>query len=543
MISLALVHLFFHLYKSLSLCLHKIHVMLRRLHTRIIGMGSICGMPPSPMAEVFLKSLPPPAEVDYAKYIRFDNEERARRRTPISDPSPHAAPEPFYDIQAGSAGHKHVVLLTREGNLITFGDTRHGQTGAHKERQQLGPGNALSGEVSQRQMEQHTSWTPLYIDLDGAFAFGDKAVVCGSNFTIVYQPGGRRAITFGNNHTGQLGVGHKRQLETERGFAVWNPEAPWWGRGSDVIRNISCGFNHSILQLSSGALFSFGSNTWGELGIGSTVSPMEPTPIRFFEKRGVEITKVAAGNSFSLFLTSDGRVYGCGATNHGQLVANEFEPVPVPITRDFQTGAPTQPVPRTSKGARLIRIKDIACMGTMAAYLSHSNELLIQGSLPDYGCQVTAPRLEVVDQRPAIEHFRKIMQNQLGEGCGHALEDERGFDIVQLVQGPATLLVVYRNGCVSGLGANAEGQLQSVQRFSKGRKINVAKAFSVRSLFPVLFPAMRSAPLAIATPRPWFTCGMGFTLLFDHNEVYAVGDENNLIELPPSRKPLAPKPR
>ncbi|CBH13816.1 hypothetical protein, conserved [Trypanosoma brucei gambiense DAL972] len=512
--------------------------MLRRLHTRILGMGSVCGMPPSPMAEVFLKSLPPPAQVDLVKYHRFEQEEANRMRVPRCTTSP----EPFYDIQSGAAGHKHVVLITREGNLITFGENRYGQSAAPGESVR---GGGRLGENRQQPLakhsDQHVSAAPMYVDLDGAFAGGNKSVACGSNYTIVYQPGGRRAIGFGNNHMGQLGIGHKNQVDASRGFAEWDLTAAWWGGNTNVIRTIACGFNHTILQLSSGELLSFGSNTWGELGIGSTVSPMQPTPIRFFEEKGIVVVKTVAGNSFTLFLTADGRVYGCGATNAGQLPANVFEPAPVLLTRSFQQGCkvvpgsvhggPTQP--------KLIRIKDIACVGSMAVYASRKNELFVQGALPDYGYQVPSPRFQLVDQQPAIDYLTEMMEHNKKKGGTRWMDDKgseahTGFDIVRLVQGPSTLLVIYKNGCVAGLGANAEGQLQNIRRSQKGKEVNLAKAFTANGLLPVCFPSKPYEAGGKQTAAlPWFTCGAGFTLLFDNNEVYDDGGQVKPIELPP----------
>nr|CCC92515.1 conserved hypothetical protein [Trypanosoma congolense IL3000] len=514
--------------------------VLRRLHTRIVGMGSICGGIPSSMAEVFLRSLPPPAELDPAKYRRFEREEALRSRLPPSS----TAPEPFYDIVHGAAGHKHVALITREGNLITFGDNRYGQTAAPVEEQAPSccdePTYDRQRPAVARRVTQEVSAAPLYIDLDGAFARGETRVVCGSNYTIVYQPGGRRAIAFGNNHVGQLGIGHKNPVSAVRGFAEWNLAAEWWGGNSSVIHTVTCGFNHAVLQLSSGALLSFGSNTWGELGIGTTVSPVEPTPIRFFKEKGIRVVKAVAGNSFSLFLTADGRVYGCGATNAGQLPPNEFEPAPIPLTRSFQQGGKTEGSQNGCGGPqKLIRIKDIACVGSMAVFVSCKNELFVQGALPDYGYQVPSPRFQLVDQQQAINHFTAAMASAT-EGSG-ALQVQHacggGFDIVRLVQGPSTLLVVYKNGCIAGLGANAEGQLQNIRKSRRGREVNLAKAFVASGLLPVCFP---SEPLTIsedARTSPWFTCGMGFTLLFDNNEVYAVSEQPKPIELPPPAPP------
>ncbi|KPA74504.1 putative mitochondrial hypothetical protein [Leptomonas pyrrhocoris] len=534
--------------------------MLRRLHTRIIGMGAVCGLAPSPPAEVFLKTLPPPSDIDAAKYARFQREETERAtRRPHAAPAPtssssamppfgfSAAPEPFYDVAHAAVGHKHVAMLTREGNLISVGDNRYGQTGALNsdgaETEVAGTaagGPSSHGRGFSRAHAPHarissvtTDLDPLYIDLDGAFPQTNPGIAtrvcCGSNFTLVYQRGGRRAIAFGNNHMGQLGAGHKHRVDGVHGFTEWDPNAAWWpAERTCVLQRVRCGFNHAVAQLSDGALYAFGSNNWGELGIGSTDSPMCPTRITFFEQRGLRIATVALGNSFTLFLTQEGRVYGCGSTNGGQLPSNTFDPVPIPLTRSFQkhsgakaAGAATS-VDSTPK---LIRIKDVACVGTLAVFVSTTNELLLQGSLSEYGVAIPSPRFVEVDQASALKHFHARMGATVKNG---------DFDIVELVGGPSTLLVRYRNGCVAGLGANTEGQLHNVTKVLNGKPINLAPASKVNELFPMFAPSTahwRSAR---------FVSGRGFNLLFDHEEVYRVPESAPPIELPPGNGNVRP---
>lgn len=519
-------------------------VMLRRLHTRIIGMGSVCGLAPSPPAEVFLKTLPPPSDVDAAKYARFQKEEE--QRLPRRGGTAAAVPEPFYDVADAAAGHKHVAMVTREGNLISVGDNHYGQTGALNAEGAEAEAGAVEGPVGRGQSELRdggrvappprpssvvADLDPLYIDLDSAFPQDNPRITtrvsCGSNFTLLYQSGGRRVIAFGNNHMGQLGAGHKHRVDGVRGFTEWDPTAAWWPAArASVLQRVVCGFNHAVAQLTDGGLYSFGSNNWGELGIGCTDSPMCPTRISFFEQRGLRVAKVALGNSFTLFLTREGRVYGCGATNGGQLPPNAFDPVPIPLTRSFQkytSGATPSNVSVSADGTpRLIRVKDIACVGTLAVFASAKNELLLQGSLPEYGVSVPAPRFVEVDQASALKHFRA----RLGPDTTAA-----GYDIVELVGGPSTLLVRYRNGCVAALGANTEGQLHNVTKVLNGKPINLAPAFKVHELFPMFVPF--ATPHAAPASAAWFVSGKGFNLLFDHEEVYRVPESAPPIELPP----------
>ncbi|EPY24821.1 hypothetical protein AGDE_12155 [Angomonas deanei] len=454
--------------------------MFRRLHSRIIGAGAVCGLPSTAPAEVFLKSLPPPEEVDPLKYRRFKEEEAQYRQ---SGGKP-AASDPFFRFVSGAAGHKHCVLLTQEGNMVTFGDNRFGQTAGVKEGE-----SSIGGGVHQGDQD----WSPLYVDLAGIFkqdlALRTRAT-CGTNFTIVYQQGTRRAIAFGNNHLGQLGVGGKSAVDNTVGFQQWDPLASWWPSQdkSVVIEEVVTGYNHSVARLTDGSLYAFGSNTWGELGIGSTVSPMMASRISAFDHRPQRVRKVAAGNSFTLFLTEEGRVYGCGATNNGQLPPNSFEPVPIPLTRAFQV---RHDGPATSD--KLIRVKDIACVGSMSVFLSEKDEILIQGSFPQFGVTIPSPRFVAVDQTSVVEKFVAL--------AGGAVQPS-DFSVDRIVGGPSNLFVVYKNGFVAGMGANSEGQIYCERKTFKGKSVNVAPTHAVKELLPVLSPPLAGVPRKTPGLRP-----------------------------------------
>lgn len=67
----------------------------------------------------------------------------------------------------------------------------------------------------------------------------------------------------------------------------------------------------------SGAVFGFGKNTFGQLGVGDENHRFYPTQLKTL--RSIGVRKVAAGEDFSVFLTLDGGVFSCGAGNYGQL--------------------------------------------------------------------------------------------------------------------------------------------------------------------------------------------------------------------------------
>lgn len=85
---------------------------------------------------------------------------------------------------------------------------------------------------------------------------------------------------------------------------------------------ISFGGSHSLALKSDGTVWGWGNNRFGELGDGTLISQnLATTPAK--EGGGVtflqNMTAVAAAVNHSLALQSDGRVFGWGRNNYGQL--------------------------------------------------------------------------------------------------------------------------------------------------------------------------------------------------------------------------------
>ncbi len=101
---------------------------------------------------------------------------------------------------------------------------------------------------------------------------------------------------------------------------------------------IAAGDSHSLLLKSDGTLWSFGGNEFGQLGTtanNATTNP-NPTPVQVL----TNVASVAAGASHSLALKNDGSLWAFGSnefgqlgspTNSGSLVAN---PVPTQVLSD-----------------------------------------------------------------------------------------------------------------------------------------------------------------------------------------------------------------
>ncbi len=135
---------------------------------------------------------------------------------------------------------------------------------------------------------------------------------------------------FGQNNLGQLGVAANSGTEA----ATATPTLVTLATGSPVV-GAAAGGLHSLVLTAAGEVFGFGFNGYGQLGnidkskeVNST-----PRPAEFAAGTG-SVAQVAAGRFFSLALSSSGIVYGFGENKYGQLGTTSHnetaEPNPIP---------------------------------------------------------------------------------------------------------------------------------------------------------------------------------------------------------------------
>ncbi|XP_062242183.1 probable E3 ubiquitin-protein ligase HERC6 [Platichthys flesus] len=90
------------------------------------------------------------------------------------------------------------------------------------------------------------------------------------------------------------------------------------------VIHVACGNVHSLALTKGGDVFSWGSNSHGQLGLGKEVA-LQHTPVLVVALSGVPVTQIAAGASHTLFLTLADLVYCCGANKSGQLGLNRVD--------------------------------------------------------------------------------------------------------------------------------------------------------------------------------------------------------------------------
>ena len=144
-------------------------------------------------------------------------------------------------------------------------------------------------------------------------AGGDHAIGLKNNGTV---------WAWGYNWNGQLGNG-----------STSNASLPVQVRGIGGsgfltnVKSVSAGAGSSYALLENGTVVSWGGNSSGRLGDGTTSNRLSPVKVK--NTAGTSdlsnIKKIKAGSDFVLALTSTGEVYAWGANNDGQLGINSTE--------------------------------------------------------------------------------------------------------------------------------------------------------------------------------------------------------------------------
>lgn len=202
-----------------------------------------------------------------------------------------------YHISQVACGVSHSIALNQWGQIFTWGSDHNGQVG--------------------HQLGQQIQATPKI--LKPLATLHVVQIACGQKHSIALTTGGQ-IYAWGANDYGQLGIGTNTPYEATPTVIKALSGIP--------IAQIACGSNHTFAVSKSGAVFGWGKNLYGQLGLNDTSSKSYPTQLRTL--RNIKVRFISCGEEFSTFLTLDGGVFSCGAGMFGQLghgnTSNEILP-------------------------------------------------------------------------------------------------------------------------------------------------------------------------------------------------------------------------
>ena len=231
-----------------------------------------------------------------------------------------------------TAGCEHTACLTADGLLYVCGNGECGQLGVGDFEDRLAP-TLVRGELEGRKVLQvaagggHTMCVTADGSVYGQLGLGDTGernvptllrgelenksvmqVATGAVHTVFVTVDGL-VFACGNNGNGQLGVGG-----TERRLVPTLVTGQLQGKTAVYI---TTGEHHNLCITADGSVFSWGSNHFGQLGVGDAESRHVPTLVTGLQ--GKHVVHVAAGQCHTICTTADGSVFTWGSGHYGKL--------------------------------------------------------------------------------------------------------------------------------------------------------------------------------------------------------------------------------
>jgi len=199
------------------------------------------------------------------------------------------------DIIEIAGGSDHTIALKSDSTVLTWGSNEYGQLG--------------DGSTSD-------SYSPVQVvGPSGVGYLTGIIAIAGDMYHTIALKSDSTVWTWGRNSSGQLGNGTTTNSSTP--VQVVNSDGVGFLTG---IIDIDGG-SHTIALKSDSTVWTWGSNIWGQLGDGTNIS--KTTPVQVLNHDGVgyltSIFAIAIGDSHSIALKWDGTVWTWGSNSSGKL--------------------------------------------------------------------------------------------------------------------------------------------------------------------------------------------------------------------------------
>lgn len=269
---------------------------------------------------------------------------------------------------------------------------------------------------------QNPNPTPTLVVLPGQV--GTITEVAAGDYGALVVTSSGQLYAFGNNSYGQLGN------STGLGASGINPNPTptlvSFPAGTGAIVEAAAGQYSSFAVSASGELYSFGLNQQGQLGQDTNSGSSSPntTPAAvLLPKQDGKVTAVAAGGSHTLVLTASGQLYSFGDNHYGQLGRNNFEGTDVSSPTPTLVSLPGQVGTIVQIAATELSSFVVTSSGQLYAFgWNHYGQL---GISANSGSDSPNPLPTLVTQPPATK-FATVAD---GPGGAHSLAIVAGLAI------------------------------------------------------------------------------------------------------------------
>jgi alpha-tubulin suppressor-like RCC1 family protein len=206
-------------------------------------------------------------------------------------------------VKAVALGSSHSLVCTRHhGELLACGENEFGQLGIGSLTRENCPQSVqiMCGRVAK--------------------------LVCGDSHSLVLTSDDE-LWSFGLNSQGELGLGHDDTVCSPERIEPLSHKR---------IRLLAAGSHSLVLTSDYDEVFAWGSNAFGQLGLGHRAWQSVPTRVDVLCRKGV--VQLACGQFHTLILTADDDIFVFGCNNEGQLGLGHNECQETPTKMDKLSG-------------------------------------------------------------------------------------------------------------------------------------------------------------------------------------------------------------
>ncbi|KAF2073881.1 hypothetical protein CYY_004805 [Polysphondylium violaceum] len=124
-------------------------------------------------------------------------------------------------------------------------------------------------------------------------------------------------VAWGYNYFGQCGSGTNKTVQVPLQVHFDTNQR---------IRLVSSGDSHSMALTEDGRVFVWGCNRWGQLGLGDQVNRITPTLLSHTSSSSAGYSFIATGSQHSMLISSFGEIYSFGCGTNGRLGLGDEAP-------------------------------------------------------------------------------------------------------------------------------------------------------------------------------------------------------------------------
>ena len=323
---------------------------------------------------------------------------------------------PFVAWYYGGEGNNDLVLLWRYTGLTAWGWNDSGQLGDKTYAQR----NA-----------------PVAVDQGGELAGKTIVQVLALNDASFALTSEGKVYSWGSNNYGILGD-NTVYIRKTAPVAV-NVDAGTSSLFAKTVVALAGGSLHCLALCSDGTVAAWGINTNGQLGDNTNMQRMAPVAVNttsgISALSGKTVVRIAAGNSHSLVLCSDGTLAAWGLNSSGQLGSNTTtnSSVPMLVNADDGTSA--------LFGKTVTSIESAA---------SHNLALCSDGTLAAWGSNTSG---QLGDNTTAQQLVPVTVNTDSGTSALF------GKSVAMIAAGGSSSLALCSDGTLTSWGSNTNGQL------------------------------------------------------------------------------------